>query len=474
MKNKLPALLFSLILALGVFAGIAALFPAQATVPCPPKGCPKGACGYTGCGDNCHCRGGCGNWSSVCTWCDPNPCDQVFGDGWSKGGCGGQSNCRERSFSCNCGNGSTTCHKSGGGDHPSEPPPPSNPPPPPSPTPIQPTEIINFVQPSPQAFSQKTTKTVGNTISQVAAQSWICLQTIPCSSGKVQCSGGDLKHRVQVSTKPSSKVVPNKKTYIFECLQTGSSYRCTTGNGALDQQLIGANHLPFIASDYGYQFVTFENGGKPVLQSNPAEVPVSDGDGAIGPFEWESFTTHQAGRVMMAMQSLNDGDNIAGQHGTQKLGTFTFEEQEDQTKCVMIKWDPHGVVFDADTLEPLSGVKVTLLRQGEDGRFAIMDGKELFGGLTNPVMTGEDGAYAFYVPNGTYRLAVSKEGFEPLVVAQVGLQAKEKYPQIWDGGNIITQGRLELRNVAMHKITLIDTSVRFLEKVLEKVEGALR
>lgn len=449
----------------------------SATVPCPEGGCPKGGCNYQGCGDNCHCRGGaCGDWNTVCTWCDPNDCEDVFGDGWKKGGCTGGSNCREKSFSCNCNNGSHTCHKDGDGpDEPEEPEEPTSPPKPtnpPSPTPVQPTETIDFPLPSPKSFSQKALTANKN----ADAQNWICLNTIPCASGKVTCSGGDPEHRVRISTKDDKKMVPNKKTYIFECLQTSQGYRCTTGNGTLDEELLGVNHLPDLSYEYGYTFsnyTTFD--GKEITQSNPDEVVTSDGEGNIGPLEWESSTTLQVGRVMMGMQSLIDGDGFGGEHGTQKQGTFVFGEESNETICVMIKWDPHGTVFDSVTLAPLDGVKVTLYRKGDNNSYTLMDGKELFGGLTNPVITGKDGAFAFYVPNGTYKLKVEKEGYEPLLIPSA-LEAKAhgKYPQIYDGGDIVTQGRLELRNIAMRKITLLNTSVRILQNVLRQVGDALK
>lgn len=475
MQNKLLLFFFSAILAYGFLIGAGNLYQVRATVPCPPKGCPPGGCSFRGCGDKCHCRAGCGNYQT-CPYCDPNDCSDIYGPGWEKGGCKGAGNCQEKSFSCNCGNGTYTCHKKKEGPSeppPSEPPPPPTPTtPPPSPTPVQPTQMIDFPLPSPKSFSHKAVQANTN----VAAQNWICLQTIPCASGKVQCSGGDLKHRVQISTKKDSKLVPNKTTYIFECVQTDQGYRCTTGDGTLDQKLIGANHIPALSSSYQYQFVDYAHtDGRKITQSDPEQLPVSDGEGNFGPLEWESYTRIQVGRVMMAMQSLTDGDNLAGQHGTQKQGTFTFGDQSNKTTCVMIKWDPHGVVFDNETLAPLEGVKVSLYHRNKDGKYELMSGKELFGGLINPVMTGGDGAFAFYVPNGIYKLQVQKEGYEPVYVpARIDEKAHGIYSQIYDGGDILTQGRLELRNVAMTKITILNTSLRILQNVWQQVEGALR
>jgi len=167
--------------------------------------------------------------------------------------------------------------------------------------------------------------------------------------------------------------------------------------------------------------------------------------------------------MMMGVQVVGgEGSNMAGEHGTQKLGTFGFGDNSDETKCVMIKWDPRGAVFDAETLKPLEGVEVTLLRKNEKGEFAQLRTDEVFGGIVNPQRTGQEGAFAFYVPDGTYKIDVSKNGFVPVYKATSRMESA--YPNIYDGGEIVTNGKLELRNIAMRK-------EHFLEHLIRTITG---
>lgn len=468
MTTKRPIYLFLIaVFAAFLYLGTGYLFQVRATLPCPPSGCPKGACGYQGCGDKCHCRGGaCGDWSRVCTYCDPNPCSQIYGGDWSEGRCSGGSGCEERRFECNCGNKAYYCHRTKTG--PSSTPTPSRVPsptptkPPPTPTPLQPTLIVTIAQPSPGAFSDKAV----DSTTKKAAQNWVCLKTVPCATGGITCSGGDPKHRVQISAKEGSKLIASKKTYIFECVQTDKGYRCTTGNTTLDQELLGAQHLGPLATTYGYKFIAFTTAaGKSINQSDSSQVMATDKDGKIGPLEWESYTTTQVGRIMMGMQSVNSGDNLTGNEGAQQQGTFDFGDQGNKTTCVMIKWDPHGVVFDSLTLKPLPGVTVTLLQPDQDGRFTPMKEGEVFGGVVNPQVTDTDGAFAFYVPNGTYKLLVSKPGYVPYFYKNVGMNGK--YDNIYDGGEIVTNGKLELRNIPMRPETIFDKILSFFTRLFK-------
>jgi len=71
--------------------------------------------------------------------------------------------------------------------------------------------------------------------------------------------------------------------------------------------------------------------------------------------------------------------------------------------------DPSGVITD-EAGDPLEGVTVTCLQLQEDGTWTIWNAEDY--GQMNPVVTGEDGKYGFMVPEGTYRIVASKEGFK--------------------------------------------------------------
>lgn len=71
--------------------------------------------------------------------------------------------------------------------------------------------------------------------------------------------------------------------------------------------------------------------------------------------------------------------------------------------------DPSGVITD-EAGNPLAGVTVTCLQLQENGSWTVWNAEDY--GQMNPVVTGEDGKYGFMVPEGTYRIVASKDGFK--------------------------------------------------------------
>lgn len=489
MKKKIPFLYFIVIVIVSLsiffknyFIKSFSSFTVYATVPCNPSPCPE-TCDFSSCGDQCHCEAG----------GSPVDCDDYFpelcpdcvadcSDGYDPGCCecdGHYENCDEESIVCGCSNGTTYCHKYSPPSGPTNTPTPTNTPSPspiptltpiptststPTPTPIQPTVIINIPFPSPQAFSKKAATEV---------QNWICLEVFPCSVASSNCSGkGDTGHRVRIATKADAKLIANKKTYIFECLEKGTGYRCTTGNGPLDKKLTDSNYLSALSHNYGYQFVSLTDiHNHPIVQSYDNQVIITDNKGDLGPLEWESLTTVQVGRIMMAMQQVTGGSNTSGNAKSQQLGTFLFGKNYTTT-CVMIKWDPHGTVFDINSLKPIEGAKVTLLHKNKDNNFDPVKSSDVFNGLENPQTTLSDGEYAFFVPDGTYKIKLEKEGYQPVFdVVNINKNVKNTYSQLYDGGEIVTKGELELRNLAMKKITVGEKTLQILQNIWNKINN---
>lgn len=78
--------------------------------------------------------------------------------------------------------------------------------------------------------------------------------------------------------------------------------------------------------------------------------------------------------------------------------------------------DPEGTVFDALTGEKLAGATVACHQETD----VTNSGKSIFElwpagdfGQENPQTTGADGYYSFFTPAGTYRVSVTKEGYQP-------------------------------------------------------------
>lgn len=101
------------------------------------------------------------------------------------------------------------------------------------------------------------------------------------------------------------------------------------------------------------------------------------------------------------------GNDVTGNDASQKLGKLEFIAQQLQTtvdnlktNCSSITWDPYGRVFDAQSLEPISDVEVTLIddltKKPAEMSFNL-----------NYDITGEDGLFNIQVEKeGNYQLTV--------------------------------------------------------------------
>ena len=73
--------------------------------------------------------------------------------------------------------------------------------------------------------------------------------------------------------------------------------------------------------------------------------------------------------------------------------------------------DPSGVVYDSTTNEPLSGVKTTIFyKDPKTGKEMLWNAEEY--SQFNPIITGSDGAYAWDVPEGLWRVKCEKTGYK--------------------------------------------------------------
>ncbi len=429
-------------------------------------------------GCNCsvsyECDGNCGGVEG-CGYCEIDPGGEcVQYKSYSSGRCGPY--CVPQCFSCDdarrtnresctvtcshCSN-NTTCSPC-----PTTPPPekdtptpkPSNPPPPtetplptitPTPTIIQPTQIITL------APTATPPQGVYQTLQENTTQRWICLNADPCSSS-TSCSGkGDPTHRVRLYPKTDTKPFPGKPTYIFECLQTAQGLKCTTGNEALDNEILDSSFLPSLQTKYGYYFSGFFAADGETNATNPTQ---SSNNGEVGPFEWESATDQSLGRVFMAVNIL-DNNEISGYEGGQQQGSFIFESEEKT--CIMIWWDPYGKVFDIDTLQPIPDVSITLLKK-RNNSFSPVSETDVLGKINNPLKTLNDGSFAFHVGPGVYKLLVSKPGY--LLITdpkKINSQVRMRYKNIYQGEEIVVQKTPPLINIALQKITLFNHPLLF-------------
>ncbi len=322
-----------------------------------------------------------------------------------------------------------------------------------SPTPVQPTTEIS-TPPTPTVNPAVPTPTPARGQDPTArlSQRWVCLDSKPCSAGG--CSGqGVVDHRAKISSKADVKPLTGTNTYVFECLRVPDPRRpaftiqkCTTGNAPLDDSTIGRGNLIDLARNYGYRYNGIYKADGLTLANNP--IPSSaNNNGNIGTYEWESYTTDNVNRLFFAMNWYDPNGPQTGNAFSQKQGTLQYDTTSK--KCVMIRWDPRGAIFDSKSLKPIEGAEVTLLKKTDAGKFVLVtDNDVLGGGLHNPYITKTDGAFSFYVPDGSYKLIVKKDHYSfPAEVKGEGSYGQ--YKNIYYGQEFTQKGKIHEYNIPL-------------------------
>jgi hypothetical protein len=367
----------------------------------PPSSCVEGAsCGpvVSGSGSGQQCSNN-----------DAGKCSPGCAGGWCNGG------------KCSC---------TPPTQPPNTPPPPTNTPAPTA-TPTPAVQQVSEISLTPTPTSQP-----GVTPSASArvklAQKVSCLQAFPCLTSGECAQAGNLADRVALKLKPNVTPIPNKDVYIFECFQMNNQQICTTGDSSVDSQatVFGNDNAGELRSK-GYVFGTGTTGLWDSTGTNRVSNPLS----TLKPSDklhWESSYPSFTGRIFMMMQKLDDSD-INGGAGGQQLGTIDFNSA--QSKCIMIKWDPYGRVYDSYTLEPLSDAQVTLFSK-QANQFKEVATTDI-PGLRNPIKTNVDGSFNFYTPPGTYQLKVSLPSYTFPSAQKQNTDYKKAYYDVYSGGEIV-------------------------------------
>ncbi|OGK41078.1 hypothetical protein A2954_06110 [Candidatus Roizmanbacteria bacterium RIFCSPLOWO2_01_FULL_37_12] len=162
----------------------------------------------------------------------------------------------------------------------------------------------------------------------------------------------------------------------FKGATTG--YKCSTGNANSDRLIFGSDLTGTISPSS----IQLPPGTEP---PNPVQASGDTIYAVLRMFNPKGHLTYAFFGV-----TISEPKVIPGQGSTIQYGTFEFQQDPQvQGGCKSIRWDPFGRVFDSQSLEPISNVRVTLLNK--DKLFADMPG------LTNPEITEADGVYNFFV-----------------------------------------------------------------------------
>jgi len=300
------------------------------------------------------------------------------------------------------------------------------------------------------------------TIKSKPAMQWHCLQSVVCSEKGANCATGQdvvLGHRAKLTTKSTDLPARNAQTGVFVCLGTKEGNICTSGDGKFDVDMLGYDGAAKLSQVVKYEFQglfrskTVPIAPNSIYANNARKLSLKTGSNKyelIEPLEMQDFTPAGLPRKWLALNLISPEVLSVGGQGGEQQGTFTFEGALG--RCTSISWDPYGIVFDSQSLEPVAGIKVTLIKQRENGKFTIALGNDI-PSILNPITTLEDGAFEFFVPNGTYQLDLNTSGFTFPSKAKLSSNYSKIYSEIYHGEDIIEKGSTEHRDVPIDSKT---------------------
>ncbi|MEI6532901.1 MAG: hypothetical protein WCO06_03610 [Candidatus Roizmanbacteria bacterium] len=287
---------------------------------------------------------------------------------------------------------------------------------------VQPTIAGVTLAPTVVTVRPTTTTTTGSTAT-TKSRRFVCLQADYCQNNGVSCQNvadASKKNSAKLSLKDGSatdktlQLLPDKDSYIVECMQLGTARYCTTGNKSLDITAFG-NSIGYdkaIATPYEYKKIKHINSTSGSIAPNPIKGAPADSQLGI----WESTTKSQVGRIFMAYGEF-ESSSYSDYVGAMQQSSLNFIA--DQKKCIQIFWDPYGTVFDGQTMKPLADASVALYKQNASGTFSKVDASDVINGIENPQTTKKDGKYSFHVQDGIYKIEVTHTLYDAYSVTLV-------------------------------------------------------
>ncbi len=228
-----------------------------------------------------------------------------------------------------------------------------------------------------------------------SSQTWICMK------------GTDSHYDLTWHDPPSAPTLTQQLTgegfidgrdiYVVACMPEDNTH-CTTGEADSDRLLFGKDNTMSTSRDaYGtsitYSIMKVDGGSK--KRSKSGKITATAAVGGANAVASGGYTFYG---VMISPSNIVQQPGL----GAEQQGTFSFATGNSVSKCVKISWthyDPFGIVFDSQSLEPLPNVKVTIL-DAKKRKLSLI-------GFKNPQVTKQDGLFNFLVEPGIYYLDIT-------------------------------------------------------------------
>jgi hypothetical protein len=181
---------------------------------------------------------------------------------------------------------------------------------------------------------------------------------------------------------------------------------------------------------------------------------------------WRDHTTESRARTWFAKYYYTPLNAPVGSAGGNQQAQLIFSSLSK--KCGKISWDPLGYVFDATSLDPVIGAKVTLYEtSGKDAKgnfkWIVYDPLKHTGStVKNPYITTatDPGRYSFFTEDGYYKLVVSPPAVSKIENVNKGYSAmySDIYPAL-TGEIIHEEGAVEHRDVPVNSTNVASSVV---------------
>lgn len=236
-------------------------------------------------------------------------------------------------------------------------------------------------------------------------QQYFCLASTPHQ--------GDV-HGADITLDPvkSGAATAGNKMYVLVRIDN----LLTTGDPSLDDKIFGGTHTNYNTLNTTVGFGKHGNTGLVPATANPVADPKNPPLNVY----WHDDLDLGVGRehYWFGMQIGNPAAqaNNGGNGGVQN-GTFAWAADPKNKDCAWIGWDPLGYVFDAKTLGAIPGASVTVYNADLKPPLPLPTGTGVGFVQNNPYLTGANGIFSIFTPEGNYMLKVtgSYKG-QPLVI----------------------------------------------------------
>lgn len=196
---------------------------------------------------------------------------------------------------------------------------------------------------------------------------------------------------------------PNTDVYVVGCINTSSGIHCTTGSEELDEML---NNLPggdAMIPDPSYQFKALNNPVKTDENGN-LSVIVRSYTAQVTSHIFNAYLVHEENTTpttIAIVPSITPEEALHLQTFTQITPTeIPIRVRPRRVVRRNVDQDPKGRLFDVKSLEPVTGIEVSLL----DNFRNLFSYKS----IVNPQLVQANGEFNFWVPNGIYYLQFAK------------------------------------------------------------------